>query len=338
MTRQRWVCAAALAFATLWHARGARAADDELWKDGCPGKYAPENLPKDLPDLPTHEGASSFGAPPDADDTLGPSRLSLVSVSSSLTQQHDRDGKPPNLWGEQLLFQYNTGSRGPMAMVSWAWGYAYSIDPNVMGFHDLANFQAYVGYRSTSYLLRPAFRRGWAVRIGGGAAFDGNDPGLVAERQRLAVIAPFRTELYGFDRPLGVSAEYRIEMIGCHGPFLHGRIDALTWNTQVGIDAHPRVFVIPASIAGGGFIYPRFALYGQFGIEFRSPKSETIAGQSIPVMVYGHVARTSLGVEWQFRDHHFHLGFRGSALTGDNARGLEMAMTLSSDHMWEGAQ
>lgn len=329
LTRQCALLTFMVVLVIMSHARPAQA-EDEPWKDGCPSKYAPEYLPNDLPGLPTHEGAGAFGTLPDIDDTLGPTRVAATAWSDSLTHQRMPDALPPNLIAGQGLIQLNAGATGVLAMVTWGAGGALSRNSPDSSYAHVGNLQAYVGYRSTSYWLRPAFRRGWAFRVGGGSAFAGNLQQLVNERQHMAVIAPFHTQLFGFDRPLSATLEYRIEMIGCHAPFLHARIDGETWQAQSGGGtAYPRVFVVPMSLAGGGYIYPWLTLYGQFGIEFRSPRS---------VMLFGHVSRTSLGVEFQNDSHHARFGLRGSAYTGDNARGLEFVITISWDHLWKGAQ
>jgi hypothetical protein len=322
MKRVVWVFAFVLAMGR--HMPSAHADDEEEpWKDGCPGKYAPEALPKDLPDLPTHRGAAAFGPMPEIDSTLGPTRVGAAMWFGSLSPQDMPYPQPANLLGTQIVAQYDIGSTGPIAMLSYAAADAIAYGGTMSGYSHLANFQAYVGYRHTGYLLRPALRRGWSVRIGGGSAFDGNQQQLVDERQHMAVIAPFRSQLFGFDRPLTATIEYRIEMIGCHGPFVHARVDGSTWQAQQNSGASfPRIYVIPISIAAGGFIYPRFALYGQFGIEFRAPVS---------VMAYGHVTRTSLGGEWQPASHREHFNLRLSALSGDNARGLEATLAMSAE-------
>jgi hypothetical protein len=310
-----WV--AAVAYARVAH------ADDSIWKDGCPGKIAPEFRPRDLPDLPTHNGVAAFGPTPDLDSALGPTRVALGTWVGSLAPQNMGTARPENLFGQQALVQFDAGTTGPIAMGTMAWGDAYSHGGDAGSYAHLANAQFYVGYRKTSYLLRPAFRRGWAIRLGAGSAFGANNQHLVDEREYMAVLAPFRSQLFGFERPMTATLEYRIEMIGCHGPFLHARIDASTWVTQLGDGRDfPRIYVVPMSLAGGGFIYPQFALYGQFGIEFRSPQS---------IMMYSHITRTSLGVEFQSAAHHAHLGLRGSAFAGDNARGLELTLNLAGD-------
>ena len=134
-------------------------------------------------------------------------------------------------------------------------------------------------------------------------------------------MSAFRAPLFGFDRPLILTLEGRIEIIGCHAPFVDLRIDGATWQTQVA-GSSARVYDLPIEIAFGGYFLPRWAAYLAIGVELRSPDS---------TLLYGYLVHTNVGIETQLAHHTWRLGAHAGAITGANATGFDAGLTLS----WE---
>lgn len=313
------------------------------WKDGCPTYFAPENArTRELPTLdvknpndddspPLHEGVSSFGVRGDQDSSMGPSRVSIDTTYRSLTHL-------ATLETNRAILHLNHTS-GPTLTVSYTTAYVRHITGKY--FHA-GNLQAYVGYRHTSYMLGDTIRNGVSLRLGGGSPLlaDGyaRDPQAQAEieeRNRTAALLPFETQTFGFDRPVSGSAEWRMELIGCHAPFLHLRIDATHWRAQHLGDPtelprmieHPSLWSVPMSISVGGFASPDWGLAFTAGLEWRTPKVEWQGRR--------FVTRLSTLVEWRREClGPFRIVVHGTINTGD-LTGWTAGITLAWQFKYE---
>lgn len=303
----------------------AIASAAENWKDGCPPYFAPESASRLPPvradnEVPLRGSKSSFGVGPEADTSLGPSRL---STSTIFRRFPDLEWFSTN----RLMMHLNSPS-GPTFSASYA--FAATLEDNELG--QQGNLQAYVGLRRGGYLLGDAVRTGVSVRIGGGSSVTAKTEGLNAQRKidalnNLANLAPFETQAFGFDRPLTLSVEGRVEMIGCHAPFAHVRIDATAWRAPIEMDESKRfdlVYAVPISLAFGGFLLPRLGMSINVGMELRGPKA---------VLDIERVTR--IGLLLDFKVHkNFRLAGRFDALTGDTTAwdvGLGIAVPFGID-------
>ncbi len=295
----------------------------EDWKDGCPAYFPKESRPTYIPNAPPNSGVASFGALPELDSLLGSSRIALENWGSYIAPGSAPDGLANKMAATQGLVQLNLSS-GPMFAVRYALlGYDFARDGNP-GYLRAGDVQAFVGYRLADYLLGPLFRAGVAVRVGGGGAlFDSNMNASVLQRERLAAISPFHSSSFGFDRPFGGTIEGRIELVGCQSAFLDLRVDVWTW--QTGLANVDRIADVPMEIAGGAYLIPEVAIFGAIGLELRSPTS---------TLLFGEVARTSIGVDTQWSRHDVRIGARVGAFTGTNVTGFDASIVTSWHFPW----
>jgi hypothetical protein len=294
---------------------GARPghADFLAWKDGCPAYFPPEDVPAYTHDIKVHGGSASFGALPEIDSPLGQTRAAIEGWASTL---HPEQGKAliEREAGLRLVLQGNLTS-GPMFGLTYA---GYDIDELPTGSdHQLGNLTLFVGYRHTGYLVGPLFRTGFAIRIAGGGPLTGiNGAGIAAQREQVAINSPFRASSFGVESPVTGTLEYRIELVGCRGPFADLRADLSRWRVDEATDA---VFDLPVELALGAYPQEGLAMYVAFGEELRSR-----------VLQYERMTRVTLGVElqpsWVATPR---LGVRASAITGHNVGGFEVGVTLS---------
>ncbi|MBA3458602.1 MAG: hypothetical protein H0T46_01465 [Deltaproteobacteria bacterium] len=313
------------------HADAARRIPG--WKDGCPTYFAPETArTRELPTRdvsnpnaddspPLHEGATSFGVRSDQDSSMGPSRVSLDTRYRSLTEL-------ATLVTNRLIVHLNHTS-GVTITGSYSTAHVRHITDN---FFHAGNVQVYVGYRYTGYVLGDTIRQGLSLRVGGGSPFladsnarDPEDQAQVEERNLTAALLPFEGQTFGFDRPVTTSAEWRMELIGCHAPFLHLRADLTYWRGQHVSGPsdpveHPRMWEIPMSVSVGGFASPDWGFALAAGLEWRTPGDEW-QGRSL-------VTRLSTTVEWRAFPGRFHFVLHGTIYTGD-LTGWTAGLTLA---------
>ena len=301
-----------------------RMSGTEHWKDGCPAFFAPEEPPASISDPPSHGGAASFGVLPEVDSPLGPSKLAFTAWTNQLTQLSP-SATQPVLYGGQLVFHAAAPSG---VFFTGAVGVERADDDRFR----LSNTQAFVGYRHASYLLGTAFRVGTAIRIGGGGdPTSGSDAASVARRESLAALSLLREAMFGFDRPVIGTLEARIEMVGCHAPFVDLRVDAATWRpSDDAATRYPRVFLLPISAAVGGFFRPHQAIYGEFTWQYRLH------------LPYSGLTRVGLGWEWRADEFHIgpfgdlHLGVRASAITSSRVTGWDVTAVIAWQLLWQG--
>lgn len=338
------ICACAFALAIAGSARVAHATHYEPWKDGCPAFFAPEDTPKVLAHLPKHTGADSFGALPELDSPLGPSRIAIGGWGGAIKTQNAATGmmQTPNpdkgatsaLDEGQLLINY-ADSSGAFATATASLVTSFTGDRTDTRF---GNVETYVGYRHAKYVLGTAFRMATAIRLGGGGQpFAGSAPGEVAVREDIAVRSPFHEHSFGFDRPYTLTLETRLEMVGCHAPFLDLRIDGSEWQPSDSTPVlDPREYTLVVSAAVGGYFEPHHAIYGEVAEDLRSMRDphDTDSSDKRKHVPSSHITRTSIGYEWRpaayvgpFGD--FHLGARLSAMTGASVTGWEVAVLSS---------
>jgi hypothetical protein len=293
------------------------------WKDGCPAYFPPEKAPRFTPDIMTHAGSAAFGVLPELDSLLGQTRVGYETWRARVSAQ-DALREPSSVWAGRLVAQANLKS-GAMALVSYTGGAENGEGDDDTPFH-LANLQSFIGYRHTGYLLGPTFRYGFALRVGGGGpvtARISNDSN--ADRESLAEGSPLRAQLFATDRPWTVTLEHRIEMVGCHSPFLDLRVEYSQWRPRktrdpaTGMLDNPEpVRDLPIELAAGAYLLRWAALYGAVAVEARSR-----------ALVFYRITRTTLGGEVSLADHRFTAGLRMSAITGRNISGIELLATLS---------
>lgn len=318
------------------------------WKDGCPPYFAPESahrleLPTKEPsngddDPPLRGGSSSFGVQADPDSSLGPSRVAIHNTYRSLT------GAASFITSRGIVHFALTS--GPTFTVSYAGSIPSPLYSSPSTFKHGGNLQAYLGYRHAFYILGDAVRSGVAFRIGGGSSFGtaGNSfmPGAqrnIEELNQLAILSPFSSQTFGFDRPVTGTLEWRAELIGCHAPFLQIRVDASRWRTQHQGESeeppppilHPVIWAIPMSISVGGYASPDVGLAFTAGVELRSPRSEWLGGR--------YVTRLSSLLEFRWPSAgRLHTIVRGSAFTGDLTgweSGVDLAWQFGSSGVLE---
>lgn len=297
------------------------ASHAAVWKDGCPAYFPPENVPEYTHDLKIHEGSAAFGALPEIDSLLGPTRAAFEAWRSAVRAER---GDPPatndagsslHETGARLVVQGNLTS-GPMFGAIYA-GY---LVPHVSdGGSDghLGDLTLFVGYRHTGYLLEPLFRTGFAIRVGGGGPVTArNSASFAGQRQEVAITSPFRSASFGIETPFTASLEYRIEVVGCRAPFADLRVDLSRWR----VDDHPQSVVdAPIELALGAYPWEPIALFAAVGEELRSS-----------ALRFTRLTRITLGAEWHFGDSkHVRIGARASAVTGDNVGGVEVGVTLT---------
>jgi hypothetical protein len=313
----------------LTAATPAAAADGD-WKDGCPF-FDDDPLPV----------AGRFGVSPEPDTALGPSRLALQSDLAQVTAPIDPTGaaasrasvQPWTLVG-QLVTQVNLRS-GPTLT-----GHIGGITATDM--RHLGNVGAALGYRYADLLFDNAVRWGVALRLGEDVSATAADcpasstsPACVtsAGTRRdqhhddlliAAIRSPFNARWFAFDRVVSGVAEARVEMVGCHSPFLHVRVEVNRWHA-VGLQAEPRaldisplVHAIPITAAAGGYISPRVGVAGELGVEFRSPTSVVLVHRVVRAR-----ALVNLRLGWQVD-----LTGYAAVVSGD-ARAVEVGLTFA---------
>ncbi|TMQ07595.1 MAG: hypothetical protein E6J90_19550 [Deltaproteobacteria bacterium] len=251
-----------------WWATPVSARD---WKDGCPPyvrAFDPAHAPR----------AADFGTSADVDSALGPSRLTLSGRAASLSAA-DGDPLRRSLDGHLLAGRavLALNFNGPSLMFAYAYG---AHDGTQATGRTLGTLMTYVGFRRTGLVLGDALRVGSSLRIGMGSSpsisvgKDGSSPdGEHAET--LARASPFESEAFAFDRPVVVSLESRIEVVGCYAPFLALRADVVEW--REGFDM-PRsrnasLWALPLRLTVGGFVTKpsmQVALALEAGFELRS--------------------------------------------------------------------
>jgi hypothetical protein len=296
--------------AIMASATASRAA---VWKDGCPAYFPPENVPAYTHDIKIHEGSAAFGALPEIDSLLGPTRAAFELWGSAIRPEN---APPPILHelGGRLVLQGNLTS-GPMFGAVYA---GYLVPDEVRGGADfhLGNLTLFGGYRHTGYLLEPLFRTGVAIRIAGGGPLTArNAASFAGQREQVAISSPFRGASFGIEVPFTTTLEYRIEIVGCRAPFADLRIDLSRWRVDGGT---PSVIDVPIELALGAYPWEPIALFAAVGEELRSS-----------ALRYPHLTRITLGAEWHFGDSkHVRIGGRASAITGDHVGGVELGVTL----------
>jgi hypothetical protein len=297
-------------------ATSAAHASYDDWKDGCPAFFPTDDQPDYISGTPVDTGSGSVGVLPELDSPLGSTRAATEGWLTQLARESMPDGKPDRVGAGQGLLQFDLTS-GPMFVLKVTGGAAFGGDGSYASMGDI---QAFVGYRFSSYLFSPLARLVGAVRLGGGGAlFGGNEQSLIDQRERLAALSAFRTPQFGFDRPLTFTFEERVELIGCHAPFVDFRIDGSTWQTQV-VGASTRAYDLPIEIAGGAYFLPRWATYLAVGVDLRTPES---------TLLYSYLVRTRAGIELQLLDHTLRIGAHAGGITGGNATGFDLGLTLS---------
>lgn len=293
---------------------GATASHAAVWKDGCPAYFPPEDVPAYTHDLKIHEGSSAFGALPEIDSLLGPTRAAFEGWASAVRPE---SGPPPirQEFGGRLVVQGNLPS-GPMFGAIYA-GYVVPDPVHDASDAHLGNLTLFGGYRHTGYLLGPLFRTGFAIRIAGGGPLTERNAGtLVAQREQVAISSPLRAASFGVEVPFTVSLEYRIEVVGCRAPFVDLRIDLSRWRVD---GSAPSVVDAPIELAVGAYPAEPVALFAAVGEELRSS-----------ALLYTHLTRITVGAELHLGElKHVRLGARLSAITGGNVGGVEVGVTLA---------
>jgi hypothetical protein len=293
---------------------GATASHAAVWKDGCPAYFPPEDVPAYTHDLKIHEGSAAFGALPEIDSLLGPTRVALELWRSAVRPEN---GPPPiaDELGGRLVLQGNLTS-GPMFGAVYA---GYAVPDDVRGGSDahLGNLTLFVGYRHTGYLLGPLFRTGFAIRVAGGGPLTARTAASFAgQREEVAISSPFRSTSFGIEVPFTATLEYRIEAVGCRAPFADLRVDLARWRVD---GRTPSVMDAPIELALGAYPWEPIALFAAVGEELRSS-----------ALRYTHLTRITLGAEWHLGDRkHVRIGARASAITGGNVGGIEIGVTLA---------
>jgi hypothetical protein len=300
---------------------GAGASHASVWKDGCPAYFPPENVPAYTHDIKIHEGSAAFGALPEIDSLLGPTRAAFETWRSTVRAEHgvapttNGAGSSLHETGARLVVQGSLRS-GPMFGAIYA---GYLVPHVTDGGSDghLGDLTLFVGYRHTGYLLEPLFRTGFAIRIGGGGpATARNAASFAGQREEVAITSPFRSASFGIEAPVTASLEYRIEVIGCRAPFADLRIDLSRWR----VDGQPQSIVdVPIELALGAYPWEPVALFAAVGEELRSSE-----------LRFTRLTRITLGAEWHLGDSkHVRIGGRASAVTGNSVGGVEIGMTLT---------
>jgi hypothetical protein len=300
---------------------GATASHAAVWKDGCPAYFPPEDVPAYTHDLKVHEGSAAFGALPEIDSLLGPTRAafelwrSAVRPENGPPPMHDDEGSRLHETGGRLVVQGNLPS-GPMFGATYA---GYLVPHVTDGGSDAhtGDLTLFVGYRHTGYLLGPLFRAGFAIRAAGGGPLTARTASSFSgQREQVAISSPFRAASFGIEVPFTASFEYRIEVVGCRAPFADLRVDLSRWR----VDGHDRSVVdAPIELALGAYPAEPIALFAAVGEELRSGAP-----------LYRHLTRITLGAEWHFGDSkHVRIGARASAITGGNVGGVEIGMTVT---------
>jgi hypothetical protein len=299
---------------------GATASHASVWKDGCPAYFPPEDVPAYTHDLKIHEGSAAFGALPEIDSLLGPTRVafeawhSVVRPERGQPPMHDDEGSRLHETGARLLVQGNLPS-GPMFGAVYAGYRVPHVDDGDTDSH-LGDLTLFVGYRHTGYALGPLFRTGFAIRLAGGGPLTARTASSFSgQREEVAIDSPFRAASFGIEVPYTASLEYRIEVVGCRAPFADLRVDLSRW--RVNGQDHS-VVDAPIELALGAYPAEPIALFAAVGEELRSG-----------ALAYRHLTRITLGAEWHIGDSkHVRIGARASAITGGNVGGVELGMTV----------
>jgi hypothetical protein len=290
---------------------GTRMASARDWKDGCPPyvhALDPEHAPK----------AADFGAAADVDAALGPSRIVLTERWAGISG-HRVDSTL--LTGRGVLaFNF----RGPSVMLVYGYG-----DRRGEG-ATAATLMTYVGYRYTGFLLGDAVRSGASLRIGVGASpsieVDADGTSRQGTRSEdLARASPFESEAFAFDRPVVVSFESRLEVVGCYAPFAALRLDLTEWREGFGLprDRNPPLWAFPVRLAVGGFVTrpggfpPQLSVVVEAGFELRSRELGPQRNARLRVLTELPVSKVRFGLY-------------ASGYAGD-AKGVEVGATIGVD-------
>lgn len=91
------------------------------------------------------------------------------------------------------------------------------------------------------------------------------------DSERLAKGSPFEEDSFAFDRPIVVSAEARIEVVGCYAPAVSARIDLIEWREGIGAPrdsmTQPMFLAVPIRVAISGYVSdPNGPLHTQLGV------------------------------------------------------------------------
>jgi hypothetical protein len=316
-------------------ARPAAASHD--WKDGCP-TYDDDPLPL----------AGRFGISPELDTALGPSRVALQSDFSQMAVPIDAENveasrravaQPWTTVG-QVVGQLNL-RQGPTLTLHY--GGLYASDMRHVG-----NIGGALGYRYTDFSFGDALRWGLAARLGEDVSLTAGNCQPVAPTLACAsstggprdphqydllsatIRTPFHPRWFGFDHLVSGVVEARVEMVGCHSPFLHLRAELNRWRTPplqampVPENKAPAALAVPITLTAGGYMSPRWGAAGELGIELRSPRSVVLANT---------IARARVLVDFRVGTHdswwqHVHFGGYAGVVSGD-AQGIALGVTAA---------
>lgn len=318
---------------------GGTAAADHDWKDGCP-TYDDAPLPV----------SGRFGLSPEPDTALGPSRVALqydaaqMSVPIDPTTGAALNHSVAQPWTQvgQVVGQLNL-RQGPT--VTFHYGAVTAADMRHLG-----NAGGALGYHYTDFSFDNALRWGLAFRLGEDTSLTAGDCQLNSRSREcvtasgaardqhhddllLATIrSPFYPRWFGFDRMVSAVAEARVELTGCHSPFIHLRAEVNRWRTvpfqamPVPLNTAPIVLAVPITVTAGAYVSPSWGAAGEIGFELRSPTSVLRAhrvarARALVDVRIGSGDRWS-GLQW------VHVTAYAGVVTGD-AQGVVLGATLS---------
>jgi hypothetical protein len=194
-----------------------------------------------------------------------------------------------------------------------AWSIASSADPDL---RTSGNLIVGAGYRATTLWLGGAIRAGAALQLAQGFATErSGDAMSQAKLQRLAERLAFHEVDVAPGEPFAAVLEGRVELVGCHVPFLHLRLGFDRW--PAANDRAATVF--PLSVTAGGYQRSWLGLAATVAVDLRTPSS-----------VFAAQRLTKVSVLVDFRlGRWFHVAVHGDAISGA-ATGVELGATVAT--------
>ena len=252
----------------------------------------------------------TFGVAPDSTSLLGP-----ASAAWSMAAQQLHDTTDHALPGDWLALQRADiqGHVGPGLGFGAAWSRVSSADPDL---RTRGNLTVDAGYRATTLWLGGAVRAGAALQLAQGFATGGSESALQqAKLQRLAGRLAFHEADVAPGRPFAAVLEGRIEMVGCHVPFVHLRLGIERWRAANA----PAANAFPLSVTVGGYQRTWLGLAMVIAVDLRTPHS---------VFAAQRLTKVSALVDFRIC-RFFHVAVHGDAISGA-ATGVEIGAAVAT--------
>ena len=252
----------------------------------------------------------TFGVTPEPTSLLGPASAGWSTSMQQLRGVTDRSLPSDWLVLQRADLQAHLGSALSLGA---AWSVVSSADPAL---RTRGNLTASAGYRATTLWLGGAIRAGAALRLAEGLA-TGSSEGVMQEAklQRLAERLAFHEADVAPGQPFAAVLESRVELVGCHAPFLHLRLGFERWRAE----NSPAASVFPLSVTAGGYQQDWLGLAVTVAVDLRTPHA---------VFAAQRLTRVSALVDLRIC-RFMHVAVHGDAISGA-ATGVEIGATVAT--------